>query len=150
MLQRIQTVYLFIGTVLSIAILMSGLVLVQQEDLYAILGVMGVKSGSLVFDFLSPYPLAVLAGIMVGLQGFALSQFKNRKLQMKLVRINFIVAIVYAAYLSYLCYDIYVSELVMQPLPSAFHIVLILFANLLALRGINKDEKLVKSVDRIR
>lgn len=150
MLQRKQTIYLLIGTVLSIAIVMSGLVLVQQADEYAILGVLGIKDGGLVFDFLTTYPLAALAGVLTIVQGYALVQYKNRGMQMKLVRSSMLLGILYIAYLGYMVFDIHNAGFKVQLLPSAFHIVLILFANFLALNGIKKDEALVKSVDRIR
>lgn len=150
MIQRIQSVYLLIAAVLSIALTMSGLILVTQGEQFAIIGVLGVKSGDLMVDFPSMLPLLILAVVMAGLNGYGLLKFKDRKQQALLVKISFGMGLIYAAYFGYAYYVLMGQSMKTTLLPSAFHIVLILFANMLALRGINKDENLVKSVDRLR
>ena len=53
-------------------------------------------------------------------------------------------------YIGFEYYSFTSQELKVMPFIGVFHSPLLLFSNFLALRGISKDEALVKSVDRLR
>ncbi len=150
MIQRIQSLYLFAGIVLSIAILFSGIFLLSNGTENMILGAFGLIEGNLVVDIPSMLPVVVLAIAMILVQGFAFLQFKNRNLQMNLVKLNMLLSVLLIGWIGFEYYSISSQGLKVMPFVGVFHSPLILFANILTLRGITKDEALVKSVDRLR
>ncbi len=150
MIQRIQTIYLFIGGLLSIALLFSGIFVVSDGTDAAFIGAFGIQEGTLEFEVPFALPILILAILTAALQLYAIFLFKNRKLQRVLTLLSAVLIAVLIGWIGYMYYDLLQLELRINPLSGAVHPVLILFANILALRGINKDEDLVKSVDRLR
>ncbi len=136
MIQRIQTVYLFLVVVLSAGIAtilpygldQDGEALLAQDDFL----VLGMFAGS-----------AMLALVSIFL-------FKNRQLQFVLGRINillnFILLGVFVYWSLTLSGETVVSEKGIGMLIPIISIVLLVMAN----KAIKKDENLVKSVDRLR
>lgn len=136
MIQRIQSIYLFlvavlsggISTILPYGLDQEGEVLLAQNNFL----VLGMFAGS-----------AVLALVSVFL-------FKNRQLQFVLGRINillnFILLGVFVYWSLTLSGETLVSEKGIGMLIPVISIVLLVVAN----KAIRKDENLVKSVDRLR
>ncbi|MFT4754563.1 MAG: hypothetical protein ACI85Q_002122 [Salibacteraceae bacterium] len=150
MIQRIQSLYLFAGTVLSSAVIFSGLLFVSNGSENLVLGALGVKEGNLIIELPSMLPLAILAGLMILIQLYAITQFKNRSLQSNLVKLNVLLAVLEMGWIGLVYYSILQLNLSVTPFVGVFHTPLILFSSVLALRGIAKDEALIKSVDRLR
>jgi hypothetical protein len=150
MIQRIQSLYLLAGIVLSAAVLISGVFVITQGSEFAIVGAFGIKEGALPIDNLLMLPLAILAGLVLAIDGVALSQFKNRKLQITLTQISVLLAVVMIAWVGYQYYLLMGMDVKVNPIMGIFHSPMILFANVLAARAIRKDDNLVKSVDRLR
>lgn len=150
MIQRIQSLYLFAGIVLATAILFSGLFFVSNGTENMIVGAFGIKEGSLLVDYPTTMPIVVLAIAMILTQGYALLQFKNRSLQTTLVKLNMLLCVLTIGYIGFEFYSFSSQDLKVMPFIGVFHSPLLLFSNFMALRGINKDEALVKSVDRLR
>lgn len=150
MIQRVQSLYLFAGIILSAAILFSGVFFVTNGTENMVLGAFGIKEGNLNMDFPTMIPVMVLAVAMILIQGFAFSQFKNRKLQSNVVKLNMLVCAVLMGWIGFEYYAISSQGFKVMPFVGVFHSPLIFFANIMTLRGITKDEALVKSVDRLR
>ncbi len=144
MIQRIQSIYLVLVSVLS-----GGLVLIfdfwknennQSVDIWTLLEHQDylLKSVSIAF-----FLVALLAFI-------SLMSFKHRILQINLNRFNILINLILLGLLVYhllnLSGETMVSEKGIGSFLPLASIVLLLFANL----AIQKDEKLVKSVDRLR
>ena len=144
MIQRIQSVYLVLVSVFS-----GGLVLIfdfwknennQSVDIWTLLEHQDylLKSISIAF-----FLVALLAFI-------SLMSFKHRILQINLNRFNILINLILLGLLVYhllnLSGETMVSEKGIGSFLPLASIVLLLFANL----AIQKDEKLVKSVDRLR
>ncbi len=144
MIQRIQSIYLVLVSVLS-----GGLVLIfdfwknennQSVDIWTLLEHQDylLKSISIAF-----FLVALLAFI-------SLMSFKHRILQINLNRFNILINLILLGLLVYhllnLSGETMVSEKGIGSFLPLASIVLLLFANL----AIQKDEKLVKSVDRLR
>ena len=136
MLQRIQTVYLFLAALVS-----AGLIFIFElwensagEPVYAedVLLVFGLFMGS-----------ALISLVTIFL-------YKNRKLQFVLGRINIILNLILLGLFVYWSLTISgetsVSEKGIGMLTPVFSIVFLVLAN----KAIKKDEDLVKSVDRLR
>lgn len=150
MIQRIQSVYLLAGMILGTAILFSTIFYVSNDTGNLILGAFGVKEGSLDVDLIPMIPVAVLAGITIAIQGFALIKFKNRKLQIQLIQLSFLVALLLISFLGFVYYSLNQANLDVVPFIGVLHTPLMMFANYMAIKGIKKDSALVKSVDRLR
>ncbi len=144
MIQRIQSIYLVLVSVLS-----GGLVLIfdfwknennQSVDIWTLLEHQDylLKSISIAF-----FLVALLAFI-------SLMSFRHRILQINLNRFNILINLILLGLLVYhllnLSGETIVSEKGIGSFLPLASIVLLLFANL----AIQKDEKLVKSVDRLR
>ncbi len=79
-------------------------------------------------------------------------KYKNRKQQFRLCTINFILILVYTIVLAVVIFmgksKLTGTELTVK-IPAVFSLVALIL-NYLAMRGIAKDENLVKSMDRLR
>lgn len=109
------------------------------------------------FNAQASYLVFAIYMIIVSLALICIFLFKNRKLQFRLTIINILFSIG-AVVLQYFKVQDHANKLVAAGLqivsatylPAAFLPVLILIFLYLAARGIYKDEKLIKSLDRLR
>lgn len=144
MIQRIQSVYLLLATVLS-----GGLVFVlnlwvdAEEKEFFMMD--SFNSENVMLKVMS-----ALFFVSAAFTLFAIFRFKNRKLQFVLGRlsilINFILLGILVYFTQNLSGEITVSEKGIGLLIPILTIVLVVLAN----KAIKKDEELVKSVDRLR
>lgn len=96
-------------------------------------------------------PLSVIVLIICILSFSAIFLFKKRKLQLRLVFIVILLTVVFIGITLY--YLFWVTEKFQAELVPGFKMLiplLILIFGILAFIGIKKDEKLVKSYDRLR
>jgi len=144
MIQRIQSVYLLLATLVS-----GGLIFVL--DLWT--NAEGIEFFAMdsfnTEDFLLKM-MSALFFVSAAWTLLAIFQFKNRKLQFVLGRlsilINFILLGILVYFTQNLSGEINVSEKGIGLLIPVLSIVLVALAN----KSIKKDEELVKSVDRLR
>ncbi|MBI9034088.1 MAG: DUF4293 domain-containing protein [Bacteroidales bacterium] len=158
MIQRIQSVYLFLASVLLAGLYFLPVAEFLGDFGYYKLFITHLESltpdAEQFFGNMFFYPSAILNAVVIGIGIITIFKYKNRKLQMKLVNLNVFLTIV--SLMGILFYYVpavekatsikadYVSELGLYlPLLS-----LALFV--LALKAIRKDERLVRSEDRIR
>ncbi len=144
MIQRIQSVYLLIATLLS-----GGLIFVlnlwvnEQGTEFFVID--SFSSGSILLKV-----MAVLFFVSSCLTLIAIFQFKKRQLQFVLGRLsiltNFIIIGIVVYFSQNLSGEINVSEKGIGLLIPILTIVFVVIAN----KAIKKDEELVKSVDRLR
>ncbi|HLT94716.1 MAG TPA: DUF4293 domain-containing protein [Membranihabitans sp.] len=153
MIQRIQTIYLFLAV-----IFMSSLFL-ERTDLFkvdtsnpALLSELEYYH-DMVLDVYDQNLLIILTIIALIFALFAIFLFRNRKLQIMLSRISLYSIVLLLLLVIYLTY----TEL--QNLMDSINLglkiglilpVLAILMLVMAIRSIKKDEKLVKSMDRLR
>ena len=151
MIQRIQTIYLLLS------IICLGLVFTFPFATYSI--------GENAFEFNAfgfnvngnnqiKFPFYVSLALAIGLLVVTLSQFKKRELQMKLGRFNYLIILVTVA-LSFInvrtIVDLFPNlEVQVSYGIGLFMPVAALAFLFLANRAIKNDDKLIKSIDRIR
>jgi len=140
MIQRIQTLWLII--VASIAFVTSKMVLFEGA----------IPTGTLLFNFASSLILSIVIIALGLLALIALFLFKNRKLQFKLAVTGVILSIGFL-FLEYFMVEGFKKE--NNILTGSYQLgallpVLMIVFFFLAARGIYRDEKLVKSMDRLR
>lgn len=136
MLQRIQTIYLFLATLAS-----AGLIFVLE------LWENGAGESVFAEDVLLVFGLFLVSALISFVTIFL---FKNRKLQFVLGRLNIILNLILLGLFVYwslnISGEINISEKGIGMLIPIISIVFLVLAN----KAIKKDEDLVKSVDRLR
>lgn len=140
MIQRQQTLWLLLATVAGILTFMfpfsTGEELVKNSSL---------KQTKLI-DAGSDFFLLILTIVSIGVSTVTTFLFKDRKLQMKLCLLGLVVSI-----LIIVRYILETKKLVSStPALWAILSLLIIISYFMAYRNIRKDEKLVKSLDKLR
>ncbi len=154
MIQRIQTVYLIISEVL-LALLFSNPVaeIIISDKLYLVFKFNRIESSAgIEFNSISAWPVAVLliSILLIGLSTIFLYQF--RILQMRLCIFNILlmcglVGMIYFFTKFTLNYLNGQESLFLWPIVIPFISIILTF---LAFKGVQRDEKMVRSYDRIR
>ena len=139
MIQRIQTIYLLLATFASIVMGLAPLgTIINKETMDQSL-----------FGGQQALPILIL-GILSGCIAFgSIFLFNNRKLQLNIVRSN---AVLIGIFMAVCIYYLVFNSVTKIDLPRP-GIVFPLFAlvfNILGMKGIKADEKLIKSMDRLR
>jgi len=142
MIQRIQTVYLFISALITAITIVLGLTILVSSWVYA--------KGTIIekLSYIYPYLLFLILGVLSAVLAFiTIFSFKNRQRQIKLCKIQILLniggCVVAAVMTRSLLLAIFYGSVVVV---SLINIVLVY----LAFRSIKKDEALVKMMDRLR
>lgn len=153
MIQRIQTVYLLIIVVLTVAMLFLPLAVLQQGDALFSFDASGVSTmigePELVYPTWGLFALTAVIAIVALATIFL---FKRRILQIRLCVFNALLMLGLYGFFAYLVYDLK-GELqgVTLSVRIALSFPLInLILDYLAIRNIGADEALVRSLDRLR
>lgn len=147
MIQRIQSVYLLLAAILGAVISFYNPHLWRARL---------VNNNYQYFDGQSNYLYFMLLMIIIVLSLVAIFLFKKRKVQFRLTVINllFSLGLIAVQYLEITALEQQLKEGGMLAsstyLPAAFLPILLVILLFLAARGIFRDEKLVKSLDRLR
>lgn len=156
MWQRIQTVYFVLVILLmTAAILLPNVLFANITNninyLLDARGLLQLDANNYPIKTIGANPLVYLYGIILFLATFSIGGFKNRKRQFRLATLNFILIIIYCAVLAgYIYYAItQLDATYALQYPVVFPVLALIF-NYLGMRGIMKDEKLIKSMDRLR
>lgn len=165
MIQRIQTVLLLLVALCMALILAYPIWFEQSPDATKGIIVTALKmevvdfggtpldgSDDIIVESTGTWYIAAMAILASIIAIFSIFQFKNRLNQMKLGALN---ALIMSATLGVCFYKVYQFENLINPAAGNFSLGFFLSAvamilNILSNRFIRKDEKLVKSVDRIR
>jgi len=131
MIQRIQSIYLLVATIAMALISFKVPVWTLNEELFM------AQDDTKMF-------ILTLAGALLSLVGIFM--FKNRKLQMKLIRLSVLVELVIGVRLFIVLQEFEVS----LNSNCIFLLAFTFVALIMAYRGVKKDDDLVRSVDRIR
>ncbi len=151
MIQRIQSVWLLLAALVSAGLFVFGILSIT----YMVDGAEVTKSIKLLeLNTMMGYLLAIIAIAVVALPLIAIFMFKNRKLQMNLALLALVLNVGFIAFYL-MSIESYKSAHVPPVNSSAFGVasfmpVLSVIFLFLAMRGIRKDSKLVKSLERLR
>lgn len=150
MIQRIQTVYLFVAFILLGLLFLIPFASLISNVVYS-LSLTGISSLKSEEVFQQPYWLSALGGATALLVFITIFMYKNRKLQMKLTVVAILLSLALNGAMYYLA-DSLSTQLSAQVRYAAAFIFPVISSILLILayRGIRKDENLIKSLDRIR
>ena len=158
MIQRIQTIYLFIAAACSAALFFfpvaSFLSDITYQKLY-IVGLVNLAPGEQAAISRSlVLPLAVIGSLMFILALTAILLYKKRDMQLRLVKFGILSTIVMIAGIFFLYSPLIEKKLAIVPdytgeIGIYFPLITLVFF-ILANRAITRDDKLVKSLDRLR
>ncbi|MEM9053093.1 MAG: DUF4293 domain-containing protein [Bacteroidota bacterium] len=158
MIQRVQTIYLVLAAIsglmtffLPFAHFLDGDVKLGE---FAVFGVFNVQSNLLELSGPSSFPSWIFTVLTVVSAAAAVFLYKNRATQLKVTRLAMLLNLAFIAYLAFgiesIMGQLY-DDSVRVLYHSGFYMPVIALPFLfLAIRGIKKDEALVKSLDRIR
>jgi hypothetical protein len=155
MIQRIQSLYLLLTTIASSLFLTGGyLSLVNSSGYEAIVrfsGVYVVSSGGGYGTVIHLFPVPVISVLVPVIAAVTILLFKNRKLQKQITLLNiFLELILIISAVILLMPVVENNSAILKP---GYRIILPLLSLaflVMAYIGIKKDDKLVKSYDRIR
>ena len=155
MIQRVQTLYLFFIVVISIVLFFVPLIEFVNGDSVFSLNILGLEFENQENTIsISTFPLIVINSLIIVLTSICIIIFKNRNLQIKICKINLFLL---SAFLIFtVMYSTQIEEkLGDKGLNTSFGLGIILpiisiTLTYLAIRGIKKDQELIRSVDRIR
>lgn len=152
MLQRIQTVYLLIITVLMMLTLFMPLALMQARELMYAFDVMGLSTIKEPIELLYPtWALVALTSVAALLALITIFLYKNRVLQIRLCVFNAVLMLgFYALFAFYtLNFKADLQAELMVKIALSFPLIALIL-NYLAIRSIGADEMLVRSLNRLR
>lgn len=136
MIQRIQTVFMAIAAIVSIL-------------LYVLFPVVVNDAGELLFEKSEPL-FFILIFLSIALAIIAILGYKNRKRQFVLNRLNIISNFILLGVFVYRSLNVSGEEIASEKGIGMFLPILSIVFLVLANRAIQRDERLVKSVDRLR
>ena len=156
MLQRIQTVFLLLVALTSLALFFLPMAGFLSDLFYLKLYLYQIKNltpdSALQFGLLSILPLLLINAGILGLTIVTILGYKNRKKQMRMVRLNLLLnmLLLVAVFVFYPYLMLNNVEVDTEYETGAFIPIINLLFLFLANRYILKDDKLVRSVDRLR
>ena len=150
MIQRIQTIFLFLVVVLLVTFNFLPYWQSVTTDITLFTYAYQFTEGEhLVLEFGLYTAVAVMSGLGALIALIEIFMFKNRVLQMMMSVINSFILMLTIGLMAYLIYELQKSTPGKFE-PGMFTLAMAMFMNILARRFIQKDENLVRSVDRIR
>ena len=158
MIQRIQSIFLFLAFAATIALYFYPLAGIYS-DLFTykfyVYELKNMVPGEVSqFTFMTTFPLLLLNILVGGLSVICVFLYKNRIRQAKLVRLAILldialIALVFFVYAGIIEKNLHANPEYLEEAGIYFPLISLIFL-LLAYRFIMKDEKLVRSADRLR
>ena len=147
MIQRKQTLYLFIAVIISIInlLLPLGMFVPQGMGVASVLFNIGIKDAQGAVDFVAS-PLSILLSVNIILSVFAIAQYKKRMFQVKLCILSMCL---YITLIFILLHGVNINGDLQMNFNACLPLVALILT-FMARKGVLADEKLIKSMDRIR
>ncbi len=153
MLQRIQTVYLLLVSILMLSLLFLPLSVLQSGDHFFSFDVFGLNTLQGEKELIYPtWGLLVLDAVVLAIALITIFLFKKRMLQIRLTIFNTILLFGFYGLFAYLIYGFKgeFGELNYALKYAASFPAVSIVLNYLAIRNIGADEALVRSLNRLR
>jgi hypothetical protein len=147
MIQRIQTLLIFIAALITALMLITDFAEIASGGEFYIFSADGITNGeSVLFNGL---PVKIFIAFIAVLHLVIIFLFKRRILQIRLLAFTIILLIGLTGLLLYFLYAGFEKINVVFKIPMALPVVAVIL-DYLAIRAIGKDEALVRSINRIR
>lgn len=147
MIQRIQTVYLLLAGLLTASLYFLDFAELVIDDELFVFNILGISSGeNIIFNGL---PILAFTGLIVVLHFVIIFMYKKRVRQMRITTFTILLLLGLTGVMFYFSYFAFEGASVAYKIPMAFPLVAVIL-DYLAIRGIGKDEALIRSMNRIR
>jgi hypothetical protein len=147
MIQRIQTLYLLLSTVLVGLLLFLPFAEITKDGVNYIFNFTGILlEGNVIWNGIA---ILALIGIILFSQVYAILNYKNRPGQIRVINYSMLGLVVLFGIFFITAYYSFNGEQTSFKISHVFPVIAIIL-DYLALRGIKKDEALIRSIDRIR
>ncbi len=147
MIQRIQTVYLLVSLLLTGLLLWLPLADITSGDNFYIFDIFGVHSGGQ--TIFNGTPLLVFVLIIILLHLVVVLMYKKRIMQIRILVFTIILLLGLFGMFFYFAYMGFDGARISFKIPMVFPLIVVIL-DYLAIRGIGKDEALIRSLNRIR
>ena len=146
MIQRIQTIYLFVSALIIASMMKLKLAdLSVSDELYTFIARGIYKGEELVFDGLAIF---IFLWAIVLLHLFVIFKYKKRILQIRILVFTMVLMLGLFGMIFYFVYAGFTGAQVAFKIPVVFPVVAVIL-DYLAIRSIGKDEALIRSLNRI-
>ncbi|MFT4771476.1 MAG: hypothetical protein ACI9CP_000921 [Cryomorphaceae bacterium] len=158
MIQRAQSIYLFLAAITGLLTFFLPFAHYLEGDVklaeYAVFGVFNVQSDLVEMTGPFLFPTWFISLFITMLPAVALFLYKKRPVQLRITRLGFLVNLSFIVYLFFAIDSVH-TKLYGDEVDILYHAgfympVVALTFLFLSIRGIKKDEALIKSLDRIR
>jgi len=147
MIQRIQSVYLFISVLLTGLLFLLPFAEIAKDGAIYLFNFKGVLLDGVLKE--NGMVIPVLLVVIIALHGLAIFSYKNRPRQTRVIVFAILALVVLIGLFIYFTYLSFSGALITLKFGAAFPLVAIII-DYLAIRAIGKDEALIRSIDRIR
>jgi hypothetical protein len=147
MIQRIQTMYLLISTLLVGLLFLLPFAEIAKDGTVYLFNFKGILLDNVVKE--NGIFISILIGAILALHVYAISSFKKRVLQIRIVVFSIVLLMGLCGLFSYYTYYSFTGAIISLKIGVLFPVVAIIL-DYLAMRAIGKDEALIRSIDRIR
>ena len=147
MIQRIQTVYLLLSAILVGLLFLLPFAEIAKDGAVYLFNFKGIILDGTLKE--NGFAISGLIAIILALHGYAILIFKNRIRQIRVIVFSILLLLGLFGMFFFFIYYIFSGAQISFNLSMAFPLVAIIL-DYLAIRGIGKDEALIRSIDRIR
>jgi hypothetical protein len=147
MIQRIQTVYLFISALLIGMLFLLPFAEIVNEGILYLFNFKGIILDGTLKE--NGFSISVLIGIIMALHGVAILNYKNRIRQIRIIVFTILLMLGLFGMFFFFTYYSFSEAQISFKISILFPVVAIIL-DYLAIRAIGKDEALIRSIDRIR
>ncbi len=150
MIQRIQSVYLFLAAIAVAVMFFFPIANFYSDTFYFYLSLGGISDDT--FVTINTIPLIIIAVVLILLAVFSIFMYKNRLLQMRVLRFGvlFDLAFIIVIYFGYIDSISQKANVEVQYKTGIYFPLIMLVFLILAIRSIMADEKKVRAADRLR
>ena len=156
MIQRIQTLFLFIAS-LAVGLIFAFPISSYYGDMHTfkltLLGIQNlVPDSESIFQTYFTLPLITFVLLLCVLPIITIFQFKNRKRQLKIIKVNILanILLIVGIFLIYSKLILSQVDVIEEYSTGAFLPLFSLVFLIMAFRGVKKDDELIRSSDRLR
>lgn len=147
MIQRIQTVYLLLAGLITASLFFFDFAELAVDGNLFVFNIFGILDGEEVI--ISGIPVQFFIALVSILHFIIIFMYKKRIRQMRMTVFTIILLFGLIAFLFYFSYFAFEDSSVVYKIPMSFPLIAIIL-DYLAIRGIGKDEALIRSMNRIR
>jgi hypothetical protein len=147
MIQRIQTLYLSLSAVLIGLLFFLPFAEITTDGTVFLMNFKGILLNGTVIQ--SGIVVLLLVLILLALHVFVILKFKQRLVQIRIIKLILLVLVGLFGMFFFLAYSTFSGSVTSFKISHVFPVVAIIL-DYLAIRAIKKDEALIRSIDRIR